>query len=201
MLYSLLLALPLMPPSPCGTSTKPACCCSPRPGVPQVNWWRAQGVRFLLRWPSAYLCHILNFARHQAYGRAVAEAVLRGRGQGGQQQGKGQGGRRRLVAGAETGELMGPIDLPLGHCNAKGQLCTVQGSDSGPGSGSEGAPIDPLPFIPRPIVRVHVRGSDKGREMQLLGVSTYFEAMGRLRHTSGVPFRNVWLSSEEQVLY
>ncbi|CAI5507877.1 unnamed protein product [Closterium sp. Naga37s-1] len=38
----------------------------------QVHWWRAQSIRFLLRFPSSYLCHITNRVRHTSYGLSVA---------------------------------------------------------------------------------------------------------------------------------
>jgi len=41
------------------TATVPHCHCH----CEQVSWWRSQAVRYLLRFPSAYLCHLLNFAR------------------------------------------------------------------------------------------------------------------------------------------
>lgn len=152
-----------------------------------MNWWRAQAVRFLLRWPSSYLCHVLNFARHQAYGQAVAEAVLGIKGQGEEPE-MGQG---------EGQELMKSLEAARSHCSGRNQLCAFSTGDTGP-SFEEGS-IDPLPFIFRPILGVHVRGSDKGAEMKLLPATTYFKAMERVRSNSRVPFRNVWLSSEEQV--
>ncbi|CAI5976487.1 unnamed protein product, partial [Closterium sp. NIES-64] len=41
----------------------------------QVQWWRAQALRFMLRWPSPYLCHLLNRHRHRAYGMQVARGM------------------------------------------------------------------------------------------------------------------------------
>ncbi|GJP55143.1 hypothetical protein CLOM_g14129 [Closterium sp. NIES-68] len=41
----------------------------------QARWWRAQSLRFMLRWPSAYLCHVINRVRHSAYGLLVADRV------------------------------------------------------------------------------------------------------------------------------
>ncbi|CAI5494375.1 unnamed protein product [Closterium sp. Naga37s-1] len=41
----------------------------------QVHWWRAQAVRFMLRWPSAHLCHVINQQRHTAYGIHVANHI------------------------------------------------------------------------------------------------------------------------------
>ncbi|CAI5489872.1 unnamed protein product [Closterium sp. Naga37s-1] len=40
--------------------------------VPQAYWWQAQALRFLLRWPSALLCHATNRMRHSAYGLQTA---------------------------------------------------------------------------------------------------------------------------------
>ncbi|GJP47107.1 hypothetical protein CLOM_g6342 [Closterium sp. NIES-68] len=45
--------------------------------TPQVHWWRAQAVRFMLRWPSAHLCHVINRQRHTAYGMHVANRIAR----------------------------------------------------------------------------------------------------------------------------
>ncbi|CAI5504427.1 unnamed protein product [Closterium sp. Naga37s-1] len=42
----------------------------------QLHWWRAQSFRFMLRWPSAYLCHLTNRARHEAYGLPVATRLV-----------------------------------------------------------------------------------------------------------------------------
>ncbi|CAI5518640.1 unnamed protein product, partial [Closterium sp. Naga37s-1] len=39
----------------------------------QAYWWQAQALRFLLRWPSALLCHATNRMRHSAYGLQAAE--------------------------------------------------------------------------------------------------------------------------------
>ncbi|CAI6000165.1 unnamed protein product [Closterium sp. NIES-65] len=48
----------------------------PSPAVfPHVQWWRAQALRFMLRWPSPYLCHLLNRHRHRAYGMQVARGM------------------------------------------------------------------------------------------------------------------------------
>ncbi|CAI7916499.1 unnamed protein product, partial [Closterium sp. NIES-54] len=47
----------------------------PPPSLLQVHWWRAQAVRFMLRWPSAHLCHVINQQRHTAYGIHVANHI------------------------------------------------------------------------------------------------------------------------------
>ncbi|KAJ7553590.1 hypothetical protein O6H91_06G104500 [Diphasiastrum complanatum] len=43
------------------------------------RWWRAQAVRYLMRYPSEYLCVLLNHARHKAFGAKAAEMVLQSR--------------------------------------------------------------------------------------------------------------------------
>eukprot|EP00850_Spirogloea_muscicola_P002021 SM000007S20981 [mRNA] locus=s7:1351746:1354605:+ [translate_table: standard] len=40
-----------------------------------LDWWRAQSIRYLLRFPTEYLCRMENIARHEAYGGWVAELV------------------------------------------------------------------------------------------------------------------------------
>ncbi|CAI5973310.1 unnamed protein product, partial [Closterium sp. NIES-64] len=45
----------------------------------KAHWWRAQATRFMLRWPSAYLCHIINRERHHVYGMHVARQVVASR--------------------------------------------------------------------------------------------------------------------------
>ncbi|CAI5487063.1 unnamed protein product [Closterium sp. Naga37s-1] len=40
--------------------------------IRKKHWWRAQSVRFMLRWPSRHLCHLINRERHTAYGMHVA---------------------------------------------------------------------------------------------------------------------------------
>ncbi|CAI5474248.1 unnamed protein product [Closterium sp. Yama58-4] len=42
----------------------------------KISWWRAQAIRFLLRWPSLYLCHLTNIARHKAFGRDAAIRIM-----------------------------------------------------------------------------------------------------------------------------
>ncbi|GJP32643.1 hypothetical protein CLOM_g17252 [Closterium sp. NIES-68] len=40
------------------------------------KWWKAQSVRFMLRWPSLHLCHLVNRERHQVYGLHVARGMV-----------------------------------------------------------------------------------------------------------------------------
>ncbi|KAF3452361.1 hypothetical protein FNV43_RR02794 [Rhamnella rubrinervis] len=41
------------------------------------RWWRAQALRYLMRFQSEYTCDLLNVARHAAFGREAASMVLR----------------------------------------------------------------------------------------------------------------------------
>lgn len=40
------------------------------------RWWRAQGLRYLMRFQTDYTCRLLNVARHSAFGHEVAKMVL-----------------------------------------------------------------------------------------------------------------------------
>ncbi|XP_054779116.1 uncharacterized protein LOC129287009 [Prosopis cineraria] len=42
------------------------------------RWWRAQAVRYLMRFPTEYTCNLLNEARHAAFGKLAARMVLGG---------------------------------------------------------------------------------------------------------------------------
>lgn len=114
----------------------------------KLLWWRAQGVRFLLRAPSAYLCHLLNLGRHQAYGMQVARDTVAGLLKA-----------RNTVAGS-TG---------VGNIVARS---TVAGD---PGQ------WNPRPYLPRPMVRVHVRGSDLRVEAQVFPFWAYMAEADRVR--------------------
>ncbi|GJP37941.1 hypothetical protein CLOM_g22389 [Closterium sp. NIES-68] len=53
------------------------------PAPSQLNrvkhlWWRAQALRFLLRAPSPYLCHISNVVRHMTFGPMAARLAALG---------------------------------------------------------------------------------------------------------------------------
>eukprot|EP00850_Spirogloea_muscicola_P021658 SM000257S08642 [mRNA] locus=s257:148927:154746:- [translate_table: standard] len=44
--------------------------------VHPLDWFRAQQIRYLLRYPSEYLCRVTNQARHASYGKWVAHRHL-----------------------------------------------------------------------------------------------------------------------------
>uniref|UniRef100_A0A1D1YF32 Isocitrate dehydrogenase [NADP], mitochondrial n=1 Tax=Anthurium amnicola TaxID=1678845 RepID=A0A1D1YF32_9ARAE len=41
-----------------------------------MRWWRAQALRYLMRFQSQYTCHLLNVARQKAFGLQAAEMVV-----------------------------------------------------------------------------------------------------------------------------
>ncbi|XP_058183320.1 uncharacterized protein LOC131301158 [Rhododendron vialii] len=41
-----------------------------------TRWWRAQGVRYLMRFQTEYTCNLLNAERHSAFGQEAAKLVL-----------------------------------------------------------------------------------------------------------------------------
>lgn len=150
----------------------------------EVNWWRSQGVRFFMRWPSAYLCHLLNLARHQTYGLEAAATVLKDlrrqlRDRGPLSLTVPREMRRRLEETGQHGIQAGSIQpLSVRHCT----------------NPSEGEP-----FLPGPIIRVHVRGSDKAFEMKLFPFEEYLRVGDALRDTALPRATRLWLSSEEKV--
>lgn len=133
------------------------------------NWWKSQAVRFFLRWETAYLCHLVNFARHQTYGMEVALDVIHK-----------MGGHRA------------PTNQNKDVSSAAGSLLAQRAQHCSSSLNSE-------PFLPRPIIRVHVRGSDKVREMQLLSLEQHLDRAQQLTsHPSLRAAKNIWLSSEDQ---
>lgn len=58
---------------------------------------------------------------------------------------------------------------------------------------------DRLPWVPRPLVAMHVRMGDKAREMAIAGVEDYLELLGRVRAFDPAA-THVWLSTEMQLV-
>lgn len=55
-------------------------------------------------------------------------------------------------------------------------------------------------WVPRPLLSVHVRIGDKGKEMKLMDFDAYMSLANRLR-VRFPQVQNIWLSSEMQVLF
>ncbi|CAI5467791.1 unnamed protein product [Closterium sp. Yama58-4] len=137
----------------------------------QVAWWRSQSLRFMLRWPSRYLCHLLNRARHDTYGYRVA-----------------------LRVAATQSALLTTSD---GTADMLSSSAADAGGD-GAGRMMEGGVGREL-FIFRPIVSMHVRQGDKGHEMLLFSLASYVYLGHRLRlHVPNL--KHVWLSTEMQTV-
>lgn len=157
------------------------CCASPyylcTLGSSQAIWWRSQSVRFLLRHPSVYLCHLTNRARHQAYGRDVAEHIV--------------GAQEAREAILEARDKFLDPDEPE-------RLRTECPKGGLPLELTDEWRFGVEAYVPRPIVSVHVRQGDKGKEMELYSFPSYMWLAERVRLL--VPnLRFVWLSTEMQV--
>ncbi|CAI6000564.1 unnamed protein product [Closterium sp. NIES-64] len=137
----------------------------------QVSWWRSQSLRFMLRWPSLYLCHLLNRARHDTYGYRVALRVAATQ-------------TALLTASDDAADSVSSAAADAGGGGAGGMM------DGGVGG---------EPFIFRPIVSMHVRQGDKGHEMLLFSLASYVYLGHRLRlHVPNL--KHVWLSTEMQTV-
>lgn len=154
----------------------------------QVHWWRSQAVRFLLRWPSAYLCHIENKARHNAYGAQMAEGITESLRE--QAQIRDRVEQEAFAGGnkSEPGWTPSP-DLGLVRDPRRGVILY--------GEREEKHPLQE-PVMPRPILSVHVRQGDKGIEQKLFSFDAYMFLAAKLRVL--IPhLKAVWLSTEMQV--
>ncbi|CAI7793914.1 unnamed protein product [Closterium sp. NIES-53] len=140
-------------------------------------WWRAQAWRFLMRSPSHYLCAVINRARHAAFGPMAARhvahteaAILQA---------------EKLGFAAST-LLSGTNQLSAGYpLLDSSQSSLFQSSHP------------KMPWVPRPIVSMHVRMGDKAKEMRVAGFGTYLHLLSRVRQFDPSA-TTVWLSTEMQ---
>lgn len=121
------------------------------------RWWRAQAVRYLLRFPTEYTCNLMNVARHASFGKLAAKMVL------------------ESLAGdwpkESSAKPMSDIDEYV-WSNHK-------------------------PWVPRPLLSMHVRMGDKACEMKVVGFEEYMQLADRTRRH--FPHLNsIWLSTEMQ---
>eukprot|EP00270_Netrium_digitus_P007200 TRINITY_DN2097_c0_g1_i1.p1 TRINITY_DN2097_c0_g1~~TRINITY_DN2097_c0_g1_i1.p1 ORF type:complete len:571 (+),score=115.59 TRINITY_DN2097_c0_g1_i1:46-1713(+) len=142
--------------------------------VAKASWWRAQAIRFMLRWPSLHLCHVLNRHRLQVLGLHIA---------------------RGIVQAMEAGQLAISKAAVANASNMQGLEGLLQ----------HGSATNPLevggvwhtaePYLPRPIVSIHVRQGDKASEMQIFSFTSFMALAYRVRlHVPDLRF--VWLSTE-----
>lgn len=121
------------------------------------RWWRAQAVRYFMRFPSKYMCFLLNEARHNAFGVEAAKMVL---------------DSLPLTWPKETFAFNGTDIEQFVWKNYK-------------------------PWLPRPLVSIHVRQGDKAKEMKVVGFGDYMKLAQQLRNRFPQA-RNIWLSTEMQ---
>ncbi|CAI7892639.1 unnamed protein product [Closterium sp. NIES-54] len=189
----------------------------------QVHWWRSQALRFMLRWPSPYLCHLTNRIRHGAYGLRVATHTVQARDRSASllrlyNDHLAAASASSLPASASSTSLR-PLSLNhtdpsfLSFADPSIQLRAWSGLGVASCSGSASSP-GPAPsfrtyltslyegvgreaYMPRPMVSLHIRQGDKGSEMKLSSFNSFMFYMHRLRlHVPDIRF--VWISTEMQ---
>eukprot|EP00271_Cylindrocystis_brebissonii_P020754 TRINITY_DN7023_c0_g1_i1.p1 TRINITY_DN7023_c0_g1~~TRINITY_DN7023_c0_g1_i1.p1 ORF type:complete len:339 (-),score=40.67 TRINITY_DN7023_c0_g1_i1:102-1058(-) len=138
-------------------------------------WWRSQAVRFMLRRPQPYLCHATNKMRHAVFGRLVAEQVA-------------QIPQEMEFATAQSAEFARFEEYFLRSLKV----------------GEASMDASPLwrytpPFLPRPIVNIHVRQGDKRGEMRVFSLASHMWLAQRLKRRDPA-LSNVWLSTEMQMV-
>lgn len=121
------------------------------------RWWRAQAVRYFMRFPSKYMCLLLNEARHNAFGVEAAKMVL------------------------NTLPLTWPKET---FAHNKTDI-------------EEFVWKNYKPWLPRPLVSIHVRQGDKAKEMKVVGLKDYMKLAWQLRNRFPQA-RSIWLSTEMQ---
>ncbi|KAK3155519.1 hypothetical protein QOZ80_2BG0204250 [Eleusine coracana subsp. coracana] len=123
------------------------------------RWWLAQATRYLMRFPTEYMCELLNVARHSAFGLEAAKLVL---------------------------QSTQNSSLKVGTTRAESDIERLVWSDH-------------KPYIPRPLLSMHVRMGDKACEMVVVGFKEYMELAGNLRKRFP-SLKNIWLSTEMQAI-
>ncbi|CAI5938193.1 unnamed protein product [Closterium sp. NIES-65] len=188
-----------------------------------VHWWRSQALRFMLRWPSPYLCHLTNRIRHGAYGLRVATHTVQARDRSAAllrlyNDHLSAASPSSLPASASSTSLH-PLSLNHSDPSFLTSADPSMQSRAWPGlgvascSGSASSP-GPAPsfrayltslyegvgreaYMPRPMVSLHIRQGDKGSEMKLSSFNSFMFYMHRLRlHVPDIRF--VWISTEMQ---
>ncbi|PIA36305.1 hypothetical protein AQUCO_03400301v1 [Aquilegia coerulea] len=121
------------------------------------RWWRAQAVRYLMRFQSKYTCDLMNTARHSAFGLQAAKMVVQS-------------------LPPEWPKVV--EDMP------KSDIERVVWSNH-------------KPWIPRPILSMHVRMGDKACEMKVIEFEEYMHLADRIRKRFP-NLNSIWLSTEMQ---
>ncbi|GAB2287459.1 hypothetical protein Dimus_021837 [Dionaea muscipula] len=129
------------------------------------RWWRAQAVRYLMRFQTEYTCGLMNAARHAAFGRESAKMVL----------------------ASFDGEWPPKVDSGGRRQQQKQHVPELE----------KYVWSDHKPWIPRPLLSMHVRMGDKACEMKVVGFEEYMNLAGRIRNRFP-HLKSIWLSTEMQ---
>lgn len=121
------------------------------------RWWRAQAVRYLMRFQTEYTCSLLNVARHAAFGREAAKLVL-------------------------------------SRFNGEWPQKIIKDS---PSEINEFVWSNHKPWMPKPLLSMHVRMGDKACEMKVVEFEEYMHLADRFRERFP-QLSNIWLSTEMQ---
>lgn len=119
------------------------------------RWWRAQALRYLMRFETEYTCNLMNNARHSAFGWEAAKMVLESPINDFQDAGKARYDIEKFVWSSHK------------------------------------------PWIPRPLLIMHVRMGDKACEMKVVGFEDYMQLAERIRKNFP-ELKSIWLSTEMQ---
>ncbi|KAL1803206.1 hypothetical protein ACET3Z_031853 [Daucus carota] len=123
------------------------------------RWWRAQAIRYLMRFKSEYTCNLLNVARHAAFGMEAAKLVLSSR--------------------------------------SENYSMSTSASDTHRADIEDFVWSNHKPWMPRPLLSMHVRMGDKACEMKVVEFEEYMRLAHRIRNR--FPHLNsIWLSTEMQ---
>ncbi|CAI5946969.1 unnamed protein product [Closterium sp. NIES-65] len=191
-----------------------------------VHWWRAQAVRFIMRWPSAHLCHVTNQERHRAFAMLAANLVARFLHTQSETLSSLSHSTAPAAAAFAAAASAAPIALNVPanatdwearrrraadrlaalagsslsfHSDATGSATGGGDNDNGNGSDASWSLGVQEPYMPRPIVSLHVRGTDKFAEMGLTSLDSHLFQINRLRQ-HGLDLSHVWLNTETQVI-
>ncbi|KAK7376293.1 hypothetical protein VNO78_34759 [Psophocarpus tetragonolobus] len=121
------------------------------------RWWRAQAVRYLMRFPTEYTCNLMNEARHSSFGKLAAKMVL------------------QSLAGDWPKEI---------RAKPRSDIDEYVWSNH-------------KPWVPRPLLCMHVRMGDKACEMKVVGFEEYMQLADRTRRHFP-QLNSIWLSTEMQ---
>ncbi|CAI5512200.1 unnamed protein product [Closterium sp. Naga37s-1] len=164
-------------------------------------WWRAQAWRFLMRSPSRYLCAVINRARHAAFGPMAARHVAHTEAAILQAEKLGFAASTLLSGTNQLSAGYPLLDSSQSSLFQSSHPKSNKGVQSGTSESnySQGVLLDTIsvPWVPRPIVSMHVRMGDKAKEMRVAGFGTYLHLLSRVRQFDPSA-TTVWLSTEMQ---